>query len=203
LRLNRLYLQLRVLPKAAANPTCSRGRTQVVYVRYEKSPTGWASISRDHSACHQLDGLEFRPDGRQTRSAEVARARTGQVLTIDGARTGSRVAIDAPAFRGGFPLFCTCGSQMHRQTFGRSVPDHLPYRLESGPSEVSKQVSPANVYQASGPPCRCAGAVMPRCQNCLHVLRGVLFTSTYCQWSNFSHTLSLRGRLASGFVNVA
>lgn len=38
------------------------------------------------------------------------------------------------------------------------------------PSDVSKQVSPASVYQASGPPCKCAGAIMP----------GVNIASMYC-----------------------
>jgi hypothetical protein len=31
-------------PKSGGEPYLFKGRTQVVYVRYEKSPTGWASI---------------------------------------------------------------------------------------------------------------------------------------------------------------
>src|SRR6266404_2062232 len=85
---------------------------------------------------------------------------------------------------------------------GRSVPDHLPYRLESGrPKSLSK--FPRLTYTKLPVPHAGAPGRHARCQNCLHVLRGVLFTSTYWQWSNFSHTLSLRGRLASGFVDVS
>src|SRR5882672_10117332 len=45
-----------------------------------------------------------------------------------------------------------------------------PARPTILPSGVSRHVSPANVYQASGPECRCAGAVIP----------GVKIASIYC-----------------------
>lgn len=35
---------IRAIPKNGGQPTLSRGRAMVVYVRYKESPTGWASI---------------------------------------------------------------------------------------------------------------------------------------------------------------
>jgi len=88
----------------------------------------------------------------------------------DGARTGSRVAIGRTGFSGRISAFSVpVAVRCIDKPIGTISAGPPAYRLESGrPKSLSK--FPANVYQASGPPCRCAGAVMP----------GVKTASMYC-----------------------
>jgi len=87
----------------------------------------------------------------------------------DGARTGSRVAIGRTGFSGRISAFLYLWqSDASTNLLGRSVPDHLPYRLESGrPKSLSKfprlTYTKLPVPHAGAPGPSCPVSKLPPC----------------------------------------